>query len=268
MRLPAERQALSVEARAAVGAALSGHLRELLRRRFGDMRDRLFSAYWPIKGEPDLRPLMADLHRAGARVALPLVEVKQAPLVFRRWTPETRMVRGDWNIPVPPPEAEVVTPDVALAQLVGWDRAGYRLGYGGGYFDRTLADLSPRPFTIGIGLQAAEFATIYPQPHDIRLDAIVTEDCRSCTCPSMPNRHRRERNGAETCGARRGRRSPPARVPARRYENPCPRPHSELRGGAPRRTGRNRDPVAQGPRPDHPPVHRGPRPTRADRRDN
>lgn len=86
------------------------------------------------------------------------------------------MVRGDWNIPVPPPESEVVTPDVALAPLVGWDRAGYRLGYGGGYFDRTLAHLAPRPFVIGIGLQAAELATIYPQPHDVPLDAIITEE--------------------------------------------------------------------------------------------
>lgn len=176
VRLRAERQALSVDARSAVGAALSGHLRDLLADHFGDMRDRVFSGYWPIKGEPDLRPLMADLHVAGVRVALPLVEVKQAPLVFRGWTPETRMARGDWNIPVPPAEAEVLTPDVALAPLVGWDRDGYRLGYGGGYFDRTLAHLAPRPFVIGIGLQAAELATIYPQPHDIRLDAILTEE--------------------------------------------------------------------------------------------
>ena len=176
IRLRAERQALGVEARVAAGAALSDHLWDFLTAHFGDMRDRLFSAYWPIKGEPDLRPLMADLHAAGIRVALPLVEVKQAPLVFRRWTPETRMVRGDWNIPVPPPEAEVVTPDVALAPLVGWDRAGYRLGYGGGYFDRTLAHLAPGPFVIGIGLQVAELATIYPQPHDLPLDAIVTDE--------------------------------------------------------------------------------------------
>lgn len=98
VRLRAERQALSVEVRGAVGAALSGHLRDILADQFADMRERVFSAYWPIKGEPDLRPLMADLHATGVRVALPLVEVKQAPLVFRRWTPETYMVRGDWNI--------------------------------------------------------------------------------------------------------------------------------------------------------------------------
>ncbi len=174
-RLRAERDVLTVAERQAAGAAIGETLVAFLRDRFGDLRGRVFSGYWPIKGEPDLRPVLADLHAAGARVALPLVEVKQAPLVFRRWTPETRMVRGDWNIPVPPPEAEVVVPEIALAPVVGWTDDAYRLGYGGGYFDRTLAALSPRPFTIGIGFLSARLATIFPQPHDIRLDAILTE---------------------------------------------------------------------------------------------
>ena len=85
------------------------------------------------------------------------------------------MVRGDWNIPVPPSDAPAVTPDIVLAPLVGWDGAGYRLGYGGGYFDRTLASLSSRPFAIGIGFQSARLPTIHPQPHDIALDVILTE---------------------------------------------------------------------------------------------
>jgi 5,10-methenyltetrahydrofolate synthetase len=174
-RLRAERRALSVADRRAVGERLAAHLRGLLEGRFGGARGRVFSAYWPIKGEPDLRPLMAELHAAGATVALPVVETKAAPLVFRRWTPQTAMVRGDWDIPVPPPEADRLTPDIALAPLVGWDGAGYRLGYGGGYFDRTLATLDPQPFAIGVGLQSARLATIFPQPHDVRLNAIVTE---------------------------------------------------------------------------------------------
>jgi len=175
VRLRADRQTLSVAARATVGAALAGHLRSLVLARFDAGLARVFSACWPIKGEPDLRPLMAELHAAGVTVALPLVETKSAPLVFRHWTPETKMVRGDWNIPVPPPEAAVLTPDIALAPLMGWDSAGYRLGYGGGYFDRTLAALKPMPFTIGIGFQSARLATIFPQPHDIPLDMILTE---------------------------------------------------------------------------------------------
>jgi len=174
-RLRAERQALSVAARRAAGQALAGHLRTLLEARIGGLRGRVLSAYWPIKGELDLRPLMVELHGAGVTVALPVVEVKAAPLVFRRWTPDTDMVRGGWNIPVPPPEADALAPDITLAPLMGWDGAGYRLGYGGGYFDRTLAALDPRPHTVGVGFQSARLATIYPQPHDIPLDTIVTE---------------------------------------------------------------------------------------------
>lgn len=174
-RLRAARLAMSVEARATVGRALAGHLRDLLDARFDGGRGRVFSGYWPIKGEFDLRPLMTELHGAGVTVALPVVEVKAAPLVFRRWAPDMKMVRGDWNIPVPPPEAERLHPDIALAPFLGWTGGCYRLGYGGGYFDRTLAALLPRPFTIGIGLQSARLATIYPQPHDIALDVILTE---------------------------------------------------------------------------------------------
>lgn len=174
-RLRGARQAMRVEERRAASAALTGHLRDFLAARFGEMRGRVVSAYWPINGEPDLRPWMADLHAAGATVALPLVEVKRAPLVFRQWTSTTRMVRGDWNIPVPPEDAAAVTPEIILAPLLGWDPAGYRLGYGGGYFDRTLAALSPRPVTIGVGFQSAQLDTIHPQPHDIALDIIVTE---------------------------------------------------------------------------------------------
>ena len=84
------------------------------------------------------------------------------------------MERGFWGILVPSEASEVI-PDIALAPVVGWDRAGYRLGYGGGYFDRTLAALSPRPLVVGIGLQSARVATIYPQPHDIPMDVILTE---------------------------------------------------------------------------------------------
>lgn len=174
-RLRDVRMAMSMDERGRVAEALAGHLEAVLADRFDGARGKVFSAYWPIKGEPDLRPLMARLHESGVQVALPLVELKAAPLTFRRWTPETQMVRGDWNIPVPPPDAPEVTPDIALAPLVGWTDEGYRLGYGGGYFDRTLAALVPRPFVIGVGYEAARLATIFPQPHDIALDLVVTE---------------------------------------------------------------------------------------------
>lgn len=174
-RLRAERDAISVADRAGLGEAIGAHLLRVLADRFGSLKGRVLSGYWPIKGEPDLRPALAALHQAGVHVALPLVEVKAAPLVFRRWTPETKMVRGDWNIPVPPPEAEAVIPEISLAPVMGWTEGAYRLGYGGGYFDRTLASVSPRPLAVGVGFELARLDSICPEPHDQRLDVMVTE---------------------------------------------------------------------------------------------
>ncbi|WP_343079497.1 5-formyltetrahydrofolate cyclo-ligase [Ostreiculturibacter nitratireducens] len=174
-RLLEARAEIPVARRGVIEAALIRHLSTLIDRRAGDPAGLVISGFWPIKGEPDLRGWLAELHDKGATVALPVVETRSAPLVFRRWAPGMRMVRGHWNIPVPPPEAPEVVPAITLAPLVGWDAEGYRLGYGGGYFDRTLAAFGQRPFAVGIGLQSARLATIHPQPHDIGLDAIVTE---------------------------------------------------------------------------------------------
>jgi 5,10-methenyltetrahydrofolate synthetase len=175
-RLREARLALSAEERALVARKVAGYLDQLLALRLREPAGSALSGYWPIKAELDLRFWMEDLNRRGVRLALPVVEVPASPLVFRAWRPGARMERGFWNIPVPSANAERVIPDVALAPLVGWDGKGYRLGYGGGYFDRTLATLSPRPYVIGVGLQSARIHTIQPQPHDIRLDAIVTEE--------------------------------------------------------------------------------------------
>lgn len=175
VRLLAERAALSVAERADVAAAIARHLDALLARRFGDLSGFVVSCYWPIKAEFDLRFWMTSLHERGAHVALPVVETRAAPLVFRTWTPGATMERGHWNILVPAADAPRVAPDITLAPLVGWDSQGYRLGYGGGYFDRTLASARPSPVAIGVGLQTARLTTIFPQPHDIALDAILTE---------------------------------------------------------------------------------------------
>jgi len=171
IRLREERLALSAETRAERASKLASHLDALI----GDVNGRIVSAYWPIKAEFDLRPWMERLCKRGATAALPVVEVQSAPLVFRAWTPGMKMEKGFWNIPVPPASSPRLIPEISLAPLVGWDKFGYRLGYGGGYFDRTLATLSPKPFVIGVGLHDAQIPTIQPQEHDIRLDAIVTE---------------------------------------------------------------------------------------------
>lgn len=173
IRLLAGRKALRADERHRNARALMSGLQSLLVRLSGT--GRAISFYWPIRDEPDLRPLMTALYESGGRIALPVVERKAAPLVFREWTPRTRLERGHWNIPVPPAGSPLVRPDILLAPLVGWDGEGYRLGYGGGYFDRTLAALSPGPVCIGIGLAQARVATIFPQPHDIPFDLILTE---------------------------------------------------------------------------------------------
>jgi 5,10-methenyltetrahydrofolate synthetase len=147
---------------------------EGLTRLIGTPRGRIIGVYWPVRGEPDLRPWSAAILRSGGRCALPVVVEKNAPLVFRIWSPDAPMARDAWNIPVPAGGEEVV-PDILLAPVAGFDRACFRLGYGGGFFDRTLAVLSPRPLVIGVGHAAAEIATIHPLPHDIPMDAIVTE---------------------------------------------------------------------------------------------
>jgi 5,10-methenyltetrahydrofolate synthetase len=185
IRLAGLRECLGQTGRAQVSDRVGSHLGSVLAAR-GAGQGAVLSGYWPIKGEPDLRPVLTDLHRVGVTIVLPVVETRAAPLVFRRWTPETRMVRGDWNIPVPPPEADVLTPDVTLAPCLGWDDGCFRLGWGGGYFDRTLAVLAPRPMTIGIALAAAGLPTIYPQPHDIPLDLILTEDGVAATRAGPP----------------------------------------------------------------------------------
>lgn len=168
-RLLADRAALGVAVRQEAAKAVARQLDTLLR----DVAGKVISAWWPIKAELDLRPWLTALAERGATAALPLVVEKAAPLRFRAWTPAVKVERGFWNIPVPAEGAWIV-PDIALSPLVGHDAAGFRLGYGGGYFDRTLA-AHPEIRAIGVGLDAARIQTIYPQPHDIPMTAIVTE---------------------------------------------------------------------------------------------
>lgn len=148
-RLRAERLALSVEASPIIAETLASHLEAFEAPRLGDLAGRVVSGYWPIKGEFGLRPWMTNLHARGAVLALPVVGTPGSSLAFRRWLPGMTMERGHWNIPVPPTTGENLVPEVWLAPLGGWDSEGYRLGYGGGYFDRTLGALAPRPFVIG-----------------------------------------------------------------------------------------------------------------------
>lgn len=177
----AQRKAMSVTDLQEAGRNIASHLEALLRESGPWSGMKVLSGYWPIRGEPDLRPLLKKLHGEGVTIVLPEVVIPHTPLVFRLWTPETRMKRGFWNIPVPPDDAPQFDPDVLIAPLVGWTSDGYRLGYGGGYFDRTQAALIAAgrdPVAIGIGFAEARLDTIHAQPYDIPMRAIVTENGR------------------------------------------------------------------------------------------
>jgi 5-formyltetrahydrofolate cyclo-ligase len=136
--------------------------------------------YWPIRGEVVVRDLARSL-AVTARVALPVVVERGSPVEFWEWRPGMRMTRGLWNIPVPA-ERTVVLPDALIVPVVGFDSEAYRLGYGGGYYDRTLAAAAPRPFCIGLGYEEFRLTSIHPQAHDIPMDMIVTD--KGCVRPA------------------------------------------------------------------------------------
>lgn len=169
-RLIAARLAVSADTR----TAMSQRIAEGLDAMIGDIAGRLVSLYWPFRGEPDLRPWMASINERCGRTALPVVIEKGQPLVFRAYVPGDRLERGVWNIPIPA-EGDPVLPDIVISPIVGIDPGKYRLGYGGGFFDRTLAAMPFRPLVIGVGYELQRIPTIYPQPHDIPMSEVVTE---------------------------------------------------------------------------------------------
>jgi 5-formyltetrahydrofolate cyclo-ligase len=164
------RTAVPPDQRRRWGRAIEAQLRSLLQDQPGIM----LGVYWPFQGEFDPRPLIDWLIDQGSAVALPAVVDRKGPLEYRAWRPGEPLADGVWNIPVPV-KRDVLVPQAVLAPLVGFDRDCYRLGYGGGYFDRTLAALSARPLAIGVGFEMSQIETIYPQSFDIAMDIVVTE---------------------------------------------------------------------------------------------
>ncbi|MGH6762371.1 MAG: 5-formyltetrahydrofolate cyclo-ligase [Phyllobacterium sp.] len=170
-RLISARMAIDVDRRKLAAKRIA----EFLDTLFPDLANSIVSFYWPFRGEPDLREWIAAKAQRNIRCALPVVTDKNAPLTFRSWQPGEPLTRGVWNIPVPERGAEV-QPDLILAPVVGFDLQRYRLGYGGGFFDRTLAAARNSPKAIGIGYRQSAIPTIYPQPHDLAMEIIVTDE--------------------------------------------------------------------------------------------
>ena len=171
--LIAQREALPPETVAAWSRAICTHLQ----REFPQLAQQRVAFCWPIRNEADLRPLIADWLNAGSPSFVPLLPVvvaAESSLAFRRWSPAAALEVDRYGIPTPG-AGDFITPEAILIPVNAFDGEGYRLGYGGGYFDRTLASLTPRPLAIGVGFELARVASVLPEAHDVRLDAIVTE---------------------------------------------------------------------------------------------
>lgn len=141
------------------------------------------SGYWPLEGELDVRPLLRRLRDLGHEIGLPIVIKRHEPLIFRAWRDHDEMVEGKFKVMTPPDHAPEVIPEVLLVPLLAFDPNGYRLGYGGGFYDRTLDKLRRRakdighhaPIAVGVAYAAQEVPDVPRGPYDQPLDWIVTE---------------------------------------------------------------------------------------------
>lgn len=167
-----------LDRRMAAGAAQrqrwSDAIRDALHAALGPPAGRVLGFCWPYQGEADVLPFMRRWIAEGGHAALPVVVRPRAPMVFKAWDPESAMTTGVYDIPIPVGTPEV-RPELLLVPLTGFDDAGYRLGYGGGFFDRTVVEMHPRPTLVGVGYELSRVATIHPQAHDVPMDRIVTE---------------------------------------------------------------------------------------------
>jgi 5-formyltetrahydrofolate cyclo-ligase len=168
----ARRVAMSTAARAAAAEAVAARAFPVEIR-----SGAIVSGYWPIKCEIDPIPLMRRLAALGATLALPVVAGRDQPLLFREWTADSQLLRGQLGIMEPSPQSATVAPDILLVPLAAFDRAGHRIGYGAGHYDRSLAQLRALKPVVALGLAFAvqELDAIPSLPHDVRLDYVLTE---------------------------------------------------------------------------------------------
>ena len=162
------RGALEADLRVCCDVAISGRVRAWLKKN----PIRSLGVYWPIRSEPDLRDLYTDLSQQGVTLALPVVTGKNAPLAFAEWTPGAVLAVDAYGVPTPVKQ-KPIQPAALLIPCVGFNADNIRLGYGGGFYDRTLATI-PRPLAIGIAYASAR-ASFSAGPHDVALDIILTD---------------------------------------------------------------------------------------------
>ena len=178
-----EMRIVRIEVHRKVGRAVANAIGEQLQKacEMGLVIDKasVVSGYWPIQDEVDTRMLLRRLHEEGMRCALPVTQGKDRELLFRRWQPGDILEEGIFSVAVPSPDQPTLTPEIMLVPLLAVDREGNRLGYGGGYFDRTLLDRrcgSEGP-VVAVGLAyEAQLVSVVPRDEgDVRLDWLVTE---------------------------------------------------------------------------------------------
>jgi 5-formyltetrahydrofolate cyclo-ligase len=172
--LKAEARKVALARRAGADPALGARLVEIVLRDFPPPAGAVVAGFWPMGPEIDIRPLLVALHERGHPIALPVTPKRGNPLHFRRWRPGDTLARGPMGTSQPGPEAEALTPAFLLTPLLAFDRAGRRLGYGGGYYDRTLAAL-PGATALGCAYACQELDEVPAGPEDARLAAIATE---------------------------------------------------------------------------------------------
>ncbi len=173
------------------GVALAQHFRTAIQVPAG----AAVSGFWPMGDEIDVKPLLSQLHAAGHPVGLPVVVGKGLPLVFRAWHPGLALVAGGFKTEVPPPSAPELVPQILIVPLLAFDSEGYRLGYGGGFYDRTLEKLrnsGARPLAVGVAFSAQHVARVPRDHYDQPLDWIVTEKSVQHFGIAAPARHAAE----------------------------------------------------------------------------
>lgn len=178
------RSAIPDSRRQMLSVQIKQHILDWLQGRHQDCRlpDRAtigsIAGFWPIRDEPDIISLLHDLHMLGHDISLPVIEQRDAPLHFYRWSPDTPLRRGTFNIPEPQVDTPAMQPSLILVPTLGYTRDGHRLGYGKGYYDRTLHALAQQgrcALSVGIGWDEGLIDGSYlPAAHDMPMDAIVT----------------------------------------------------------------------------------------------
>jgi 5-formyltetrahydrofolate cyclo-ligase len=170
-QLQAERQAMVDRHQRSV------HLQEVLRVWLVGRGDKTIGAYWPIKGEFDALPALYRWSEAdeARRIGLPVINRETKQLRFHVWYPGCPMEEDAYGIPKPK-DTEAFEPQLLLVPCVGYGPRGLRLGYGGGFYDRTLAALQPRPLTVGVGYANGFVPWLQPEPHDVPLDVMLTDE--------------------------------------------------------------------------------------------